>query len=389
MRIEIIVDNEEPRIYPLNRPKITVGSHQACDIVISHKGISRKHCIITEKDDKYFVADQGSTNGSYINEQRLVPGSAAEFSSFFPVRLGDNVLMTLLSDEEAHELGGDSEFNTQNDSGSVNDESTKMISLNDFNKSSTAGLVQKRTETITKRKTIKKLVPVKKRGAASNVLVGLIGFLIIAAAAFYQYMNKKEAKVVTDEKKVAKVVVDTRPIVRLEEGNTPTADSILAVAKNPKCSTDLEKNLCITLPLIYQEKWGTVLMDKTILILANEVKYLEDAKAYLKLPNLIEQGGTPADWKTYQSDLHLVALMLWIRDTIPLEVKKINGLNDLTLTIAFVDNTKDPPVFVSAAAFVPDSLLRLRQRIQDRDFVEAKKRGATEFFYALEYLRFL
>ncbi len=388
MRIEILVDNEEPRIYPLDKPKMVVGSHEACDIVINHKGISRKHCIITEKDDKYFVADQGSTNGSYIDEHRLVPGNSAEFSSFFPVRLGDNVLMSLLSDEEAHELGGDSESYTRSDSGSVRDESTKMISLKDLHSTSTAGLVQKRSETVTKRKTVKKVVPVKKKSAASNVLVGGIGFLIIAAAALYQYINKQEAKVVQAEKRAPVIKVDNRPILRLEAGDMPTAESIVAVANNPKCSTDLEKNLCITLPLINQEKWGTVLLDKSVLILGN-FKYLEDAKAFVKLPNEIEKGGTPEEWSTYQSDLHLVALMLWVRDNIPLELKKIEGLKDLTLTIAFVDITKDPPVFASSAVFIPESLLRLRQRIQDKDFEEAKKRGASEFSYALEYLRFL
>jgi pSer/pThr/pTyr-binding forkhead associated (FHA) protein len=389
MRIEILVDNQEPRIYPLDKPKIVVGSHEACDIVINHKGISRKHCIITEKEDKYFVADQGSTNGSYIDEHRLVPGNAAEFSSFFPVRLGDNVLMSLLSDEEAQDLGGDTDLAPQNASGLSNDESTKMISIKDLQKSNTSGLVQKRAETVTKRKTVNRPPPVKKKSVASNLLMGVIAVLIIAAAAFYQYLNKQEAQVFIAQKKVAQVIVDNRPILRLEEENLPTAESIVAVAKNPKCSTDLEKNLCITLPLIYQEIWGTVLMDKTVLILANGVKYLQDAKAYVKIPNTIEQGGTPAESNAYQSDLHLVALMLWIKDNIPLEVKKIDGLKDLSLTIAFVDIAQDPPVFVSAAVFVPESLLRLRMRIQDKDFLEAKERGASEFVYAFEYLRFL
>ncbi len=389
MRIEILVDNEEPRIYPLDKPKMLVGSHETCDIVINHKGISRKHCIVTEKDDKYFVTDQGSTNGSYIDEHRLVPGSAAEFSSFFPVRLGDNVLMTLLSDEEAHELGGDSELNTQNNSSPVRNESTKMISLQDLHSTNTAGLVQKRSETVIKRKTVKKAIPVKKKTAASNVLVGGIGFLIIAAAALYQYLNKQEAKVVTAEKKAPVIVVDNRPILRFESGDVPTPESIVAVANNPKCSTDLEKKICMTLPLIYQEKWGTVLLDKTVLMLANGVKYIEDAKAYVKLPRATEEGGPAADLSTFQSDLHLVALMLWIRDNIPLEVKKLDEVKDLTFTIAFVDLSKETPGFVSAAVFIPESLLRLRQRIQEKDFAAAKIRGGSEFSYALEYLRFL
>jgi hypothetical protein len=297
--------------------------------------------------------------------------------------------MSLLSDEEAQDLGGDTDLAPQNASGLANDESTKMISIKDLQKSNTSGLVQKRAETVTKRKTVNRPPPVKKKSVASNLLMGVIAVLIIAAAAFYQYLNKQEAQVFIAQKKVAQVIVDNRPILRLEEENLPTAESIVAVAKNPKCSTDLEKNLCITLPLIYQEIWGTVLMDKTVLILANGVKYLQDAKAYVKIPNTIEQGGTPAESNAYQSDLHLVALMLWIKDNISLEVKKIDGLKDLSLTIAFVDIAQDPPVFVSAAVFVPESLLRLRMRIQDKDFLEAKERGASEFVYAFEYLRFL
>ena len=64
MRIEILVDNGEPKIYPLDRPKIVVGSHESCDIVIDNTGISRKHLVIVVRDEKYFVADQGSMNNS-------------------------------------------------------------------------------------------------------------------------------------------------------------------------------------------------------------------------------------------------------------------------------------------------------------------------------------
>ena len=176
MRIEILVDGEDPKIYPLDRSKIVVGSHESCDININHTSISRKHLVIVAKDEKFFVADQGSMNGSYINEHRLVPGSSTEFTSFFPVRLGDNVLVTLLSDEDAQELGPDSDYNTKNDSGSpIGDESTKMISLKDLHKSNTSDLVKKRTDTITKRRTTpKKAVPEKKKPQNSNVLIFFI-----------------------------------------------------------------------------------------------------------------------------------------------------------------------------------------------------------------------
>jgi pSer/pThr/pTyr-binding forkhead associated (FHA) protein len=68
MRIEILVDgSEEPQIYPINKQKLVLGSGETCDVIIPSEQISRKHLIIAAEGDSYFVIDQGSTNGSFIN----------------------------------------------------------------------------------------------------------------------------------------------------------------------------------------------------------------------------------------------------------------------------------------------------------------------------------
>ena len=393
MRIEILVDGEDPKIYPLDRSKIVVGSHESCDINISHTSISRKHLVIVAKDEKFFVADQGSMNGSYINEHRLVPGSSTEFTSFFPVRLGDNVLVTLLSDEDAQELGPDSDYNTKNDSGSpIGDESTKMISLKDLHKSNTSDLVKKRTDTITKRRTTpKKAVPEKKKPQNSNVLIFFI-VLILGGASYYQFVVRVNDQDI--ENGVAKVavvveapVIDNSPIKRVGEGEHPSAEIILSSYSNPKCSTDIEKYLCSTLPLIFQGKGGTIMIDKNIVIIVEAAKYLNDAKLYLKEPLTIEAGGSKAAIDAYNLDLGVVMLMLWTYEQIPLGVKSLDELKDVNLTIAFIDFA-EPARLVSAVTLVPQSFLRLREKIQEKHFTDAKKNGASEFAYAQEYLRF-
>lgn len=387
------MDSEEPKIYPLDRPKIVVGSHESCDIVINHTCISRKHLVIIAKDEKFFVADQGSMNGSYINEHRLVPGSSTEFTSFFPVRLGDNVLVTLLSDEDAQELGPDSDFNTQLDSGSpVRDESTKMISLKDLHKSNTSDLVKKRAETVVKRKTVAKKVPEKKKAANSNGLTIFI-VLMMGGAAYYQFIlrdngPKIENGVAKTEEVPVAPVVDNRPIIRVNEGEYPSAEIILNSFTNPKCTTDVEKYLCSTFPLIFQGKSGTVLIDKTIVIMVDGTKYLGESKMYLKAPLSIEEGGTKAAIDTYNQDLGVILLMLWVYEQIPFDAKTMDNLKDLNITVAFIDVT-EPARLVSAATFVPEALIRLRQKIQEKHFTDAKKNGPLEFSYSHEYLRFL
>src|SRR5665647_2055045 len=101
MRIEILLGSDDPIIYPLNKPKLIIGSDPACDIVIPGVSVSRKHLVIETERDTFYAIDQGSSNGSYLNEERLVPGRKVEFTSFFPIRLGDNILITLLSNEES------------------------------------------------------------------------------------------------------------------------------------------------------------------------------------------------------------------------------------------------------------------------------------------------
>lgn len=382
MRIEILVDDQEPKIYPLDRVKIVVGSHESCDIVIQHKSISRKHLIILNKEDKFYVADQGSTNGSYIDEHRLVPGNSAEFTSFFPVRLGDNVLVSLLSDEEAQDLGPDSAFNSeQSGNGSDGNESTKMISLNDLAKSSTSGLVLKRNETVAKRKTsIKKVVPVKKKASASNSMMALIGAILIGSAAYYQVFvkNSNQNQVVEVQKiKVRPTpIVDQRPVKRIDESQMLSSEKILAGFKNPKCDTEIEKYFCTILPMVNQGIWGTVIVENSIVIMVDGDKYGAMAKGYLKEP-------------FGQHDLGLVSLMLWMKENVPVELKKFEGLKDLTITVAVVDASKEEPSLVTAVFFVPESFLRLREAQLEKHFTDAKKTGALEFSYAFDYLRFL
>lgn len=100
MRIEITIEGSEPIIHRLTKEKTLVGSGTDCDIQVAAEGVSRKHLLIIAKDDEFFVVDQGSTNGSFVDESRLVPGQRTEFNSFFPIKLGHAVTVALLADEE-------------------------------------------------------------------------------------------------------------------------------------------------------------------------------------------------------------------------------------------------------------------------------------------------
>lgn len=390
MRLEIIVNNEDPLIYPLNREKIVIGSGDTCDIIIKNKNVSRKHLVIINKNETFFVVDQGSTNGSFLNEERLVPGSSVEFTSFFPVRLGDNILLTLLSDEDAQSYGEEQSLTEKiSEPEPAREESTKMISLKDLKKSSTAGLVKKRAKTIEKKK-----APAKKKAKKNFNLMGFFCLVIVGGAAYYNLVIARKAKeeaaaaaellaqqasnevVLISKKKLA-----TGPIVRPEETLLAEIPKVMTLWKQPKCSQEKEKYLCVALPMVFQGQWGVIQSEKIMNLLGDGAKYLADAKNYIKTP------ATEAEMPTYQMDLQLMSLMLWIYENVPADLMDLDQVKDYTFVIALIDPTIPEGELKSSALINPDGLIRLRAQMQPKHFEEAKTVGAASFSYALDYLR--
>jgi len=72
--VQLVALTEGPNI-PLDKPIILIGRHQECDIQISSRKISRKHCCIAQVDDHLVVRDLSSTNGVKINGTKVPEGT--------------------------------------------------------------------------------------------------------------------------------------------------------------------------------------------------------------------------------------------------------------------------------------------------------------------------
>ena len=58
------------KTYPL-RGTTTIGRHSECDICVNSDGISRKHAQIAEHPDGLIVKDLNSSNGTYVNGEKI------------------------------------------------------------------------------------------------------------------------------------------------------------------------------------------------------------------------------------------------------------------------------------------------------------------------------
>lgn len=98
--------DEESEIYSFKgRKVITIGRGPENDIQLLVDGLSRCHVKLYYNGGNYYVEDQNSTNGTFINEERLSPNEKYPLNTFFPVRIGFDVNLYLLDALTVDEQG--------------------------------------------------------------------------------------------------------------------------------------------------------------------------------------------------------------------------------------------------------------------------------------------
>lgn len=67
----VITDKSGRRVVQVDKEKMTLGAVESSDILISEEYVSRRHCSIQVDADQWFVVDNDSTNGVYLNGQKV------------------------------------------------------------------------------------------------------------------------------------------------------------------------------------------------------------------------------------------------------------------------------------------------------------------------------
>ncbi|MDQ3179559.1 MAG: FHA domain-containing protein [Acidobacteriota bacterium] len=110
--------NDKPKRVELvfsEKQRLSVGRTKENDLVIDDQSISKIHAaLVLSLDKQLMVADTGSTNGTYINGQRIAYGRA------FPVKVGDKInfgtiAVTFEHIPKLYEEIADGEFETHQD----------------------------------------------------------------------------------------------------------------------------------------------------------------------------------------------------------------------------------------------------------------------------------
>jgi pSer/pThr/pTyr-binding forkhead associated (FHA) protein len=80
------------KAYGLGKSEIAIGRDPSNAIVVNDAEVSRKHARLFFQDETYVLEDLGSTNGTFVNGQRLM--SPQELQPGDMILLGENVSIT-------------------------------------------------------------------------------------------------------------------------------------------------------------------------------------------------------------------------------------------------------------------------------------------------------
>lgn len=90
---------------------IVLGRNRDVDLPLNDPKLSRRHCQITASESGCMIVDMGSTNGTFVNGNRLDSEKAQELIEFDRIILGDTEIELYLSDSGDKSLALSSDDN--------------------------------------------------------------------------------------------------------------------------------------------------------------------------------------------------------------------------------------------------------------------------------------
>jgi len=90
---------------PVSVRRWLIGSQPECDLVVNLPAVSGRHCVLSQDASGFTLEDLGSTNGTFVNEQRIAPHQLVRVNRQDKITLGRNAAMPWPPETPANDSG--------------------------------------------------------------------------------------------------------------------------------------------------------------------------------------------------------------------------------------------------------------------------------------------
>jgi predicted Zn finger-like uncharacterized protein len=93
--IAVLQGKDAGAVIPVEKPLVVIGRSEA-DVLLDDSEVSRRHAQVEFRGQSTYLRDLKSTNGTYVNEQRITVAPIDDRTEF---RVGATTLMLIVTDE--------------------------------------------------------------------------------------------------------------------------------------------------------------------------------------------------------------------------------------------------------------------------------------------------
>lgn len=311
MRLEITIEGGRPFHYPIDKECLVIGSSRSSDIKIEHMHVSRKHLAIHSSGGKFYIEDLGSTNGSFVDEERLEISTKKEFTTFFPVRLGSMVYVSLVAGDDENE----------------------SLSAPGIGLASTGATIQTSPKIVIEEPKIPKTSEIpqkinrkKKEEKSKPVMAWIIMLLVLVGAGIGSYFffndELEQVSVSTSDAQVEEkpkvIEVAKKPLeYDFSDDDFIQRAPMETMLVRVKCVSEREKLLCDSVKGANHDSWGATMIDDQMVILADGTQFYDEAKKVVKEPAQIQNGtASVAQIESYHESLWKLATVYFLKSSI-------------------------------------------------------------------------
>jgi pSer/pThr/pTyr-binding forkhead associated (FHA) protein len=294
--------DENPKFYRLDKSKLIIGSLVGhCHIVVNDDVISKKHLSLVEESEGWFALDMGSTNGSYLGDEQIVPGFRYKINIGHIVRLGDKIFISLLDKidpdvklslaEEVQEsvvAKPEIKYEAQ--------DNTRVITAEDL-KAAKVITEKKKQRELQKQKKIDQRRKLEESNKMGKIFLIAVGLVVIGVALNKVWIQKNKRikkdtiinKLKTKSKAGEEIEGDIEGF-RINRAYLLKRDQIVSKVNMEKCKLDEVKSLCLNSFIPINLFNGIVFQEpETYLIYLDEKSLLSYLKSTLDLAPLLKR----------------------------------------------------------------------------------------------------
>lgn len=97
-KVEVVegIDSDGGKSFALTKERMIIGRDRNADINLTDPEISREHCLLLTRGNRFLIQQRSDTSPTFINEVELVPGAERNINENDVIKVSSRTILRLI-----------------------------------------------------------------------------------------------------------------------------------------------------------------------------------------------------------------------------------------------------------------------------------------------------